>query len=180
MRFHSGFRTAALVAGALAGAAFALPAHAEQSPYIGEVMFFTRSNLTCPSGWELADGKMLSIDENPVLYGVIGTTYGGDGMTTFALPDLRGRIVRGVGEGLGLTPVKLGEKGGAESVTLTPANLGLGVNPGAKLAPAPTPPGAATASGATARTPSSSLPTRAPTQVVLACVATVGAYPFTN
>ena len=183
MRIHSGLRTAALAAGALAGAAFATPAHAEQSPYIGEVMFFTRSVSSCPSRWELADGRILNISEYEVLFSVIGTTYGGDGETTFALPDLSGRIVRGVGVGPGLTPVTLGQKGGAESITLTPANLGLRVSPTVKLAPAPAtpPPGPANARGANANTAAQSVPTRAPTQVVKACVAaTVGTYPVTN
>jgi microcystin-dependent protein len=192
MRFLSGFRTAALVAGALAGAAFATPAHAEQSPYVGEVMFFTRAT-GCPSGWEPADGRMLKIIEYTNLYAVIGNTYGGDGQTTFALPDLRGRIVRGVGQGPGLSNVTLGQKGGAESVTLTPNNLGILVSSNIKLAPAPAtpppgwrsmapatpPPGPANARGAIENTipELESVPTSAPTLVVLACVATLGAYP---
>jgi microcystin-dependent protein len=179
MRFHSGFRTAALVAGALAGAAFATPAHAEQSPYIGEVMFFTRATLDCPSGWALADGRILNISDYDTLYAIIENTYGGDGVTTFALPDLRGRIVRGAGQGPGLSNVGLGEKGGAESVTLTPENVGIGVSPTIKLAPAPAtpPPGPANPHGANANRVARSVPTSAPTLVLSACIATVGVFP---
>jgi microcystin-dependent protein len=178
MPFHSGFRAAALAAGALACADLAAPAHAEQSPYLGEVMFFTSSTMACPNGWVLAAGQMLQVAEHETLHAVIGTTYGGDGIATFGLPDLRGRIVRGVGQGPNLSNVTLGAKGGAEAVTIAPGNLSVGVSPNVKLAPAPA--GPAARSGAVARAPTASLPTLAPSLVVSPCIATVGTFPTTN
>lgn len=71
-----------------------------------------------PVGWELCQGQLLSIADYDVLFNLIGTTYGGDGQETFAVPDLRGRIPLHQGTGLGV-PYVLGEMGGAETVTLT-------------------------------------------------------------
>jgi microcystin-dependent protein len=76
-----------------------------------------------PRGWTLCDGKLLQINQNQALFAILGTTYGGNGTTTFALPDLRGRIPVGTGTGPGLAPIALGEKGGQENVTLATANL---------------------------------------------------------
>ena len=67
-----------------------------------------------PRGWALCDGQILPINQNQSLYSLLGTTYGGDGRTTFALPDLRGRVPVHKGEG-----ISLGQKGGTETVTLT-------------------------------------------------------------
>jgi microcystin-dependent protein len=72
-----------------------------------------------PLGWAFCDGSVLSIAENDALFTLIGTTYGGDGQTTFALPDLRGRLPINTGQGPGLSNHSLGESGGVESVTLT-------------------------------------------------------------
>ncbi|MFK7950784.1 MAG: phage tail protein [Saprospiraceae bacterium] len=72
-----------------------------------------------PRSWALCDGQLLPISGNSALFSLLGTTYGGDGRTTFALPDLRGRIAIHPGNGPGLTPVRLGERGGRENVTLT-------------------------------------------------------------
>ena len=72
-----------------------------------------------PRGWALCDGQLLSIAENSSLYSIIGTIYGGDGRTTFALPDLRGRMPLHPGTGPGLTPRMPGQRGGSETVTLT-------------------------------------------------------------
>ena len=72
-----------------------------------------------PQGWAMCDGQLLSIAENDALFALIGTTYGGDGQTTFALPDLRGRIPTHAGQGPGLSARVLGESSGAENVTLT-------------------------------------------------------------
>jgi microcystin-dependent protein len=178
MPFHSGFRAAALAAGALAGAGIVAPARAEQLPYLGEVMFFTSTSMACPNGWVLAQGQMLQVAEHLILHAVIGTTYGGDGITTFGLPDLRGRIVRGVGQGPNLSNVTLGATGGTEAVTITPGNLSVRVSPRVKLASAPA--GLAALSGAVATTPAASLPTIAPSLVVSPCIATVGTIPTTN
>lgn len=72
-----------------------------------------------PEGWQFCNGQLLSISEFDVLFNLIGTTYGGDGQTTFALPDLRGRVPIGMGTGPGLSPYPLGQMGGVENVTLT-------------------------------------------------------------
>jgi len=88
---------------------------------IGEVTLFG-GNFS-PVGWLPADGRSLQISQYSLLFAVIGTTYGGDGQTTFALPDLRGRTAIGSGSGPGLTPQVLGSLTGTESVTLTAAQL---------------------------------------------------------
>ena len=71
-----------------------------------------------PRGWALCDGQLLPISQNAALFSILGTTYGGDGRTTFALPDLRGRAPMHQGSGPGLTGRSLGEKGGSETNTL--------------------------------------------------------------
>lgn len=81
-------------------------------PYVGEVRMFAGN--FAPAGWMFCEGQLLPISENEVLFQLIGTTYGGDGQETFALPDLRGRIPIHQGNGF-----ILAETGGAESVTLT-------------------------------------------------------------
>jgi microcystin-dependent protein len=72
-----------------------------------------------PRNWAFCQGQIMSISQNTALFSILGTTYGGNGQTTFALPDLRGRIPIGTGNGPGLTPVVLGEVIGSESVTMT-------------------------------------------------------------
>jgi microcystin-dependent protein len=86
-------------------------------PYIGEIRMFG-GNFE-PAGWAFCDGRLLAISENDALFNLIGTTYGGDGEETFALPDLNGRIPIHSGTGPGLSNRILGEKAGTESVTLT-------------------------------------------------------------
>lgn len=86
------------------------------TPYIGEIRLF--SGNFAPRGWSFCNGALLSISEYATLFALIGTTYGGDGMSTFALPDLRGRIPLHNGTGPGLTPRVLGESAGTENVTL--------------------------------------------------------------
>lgn len=76
-----------------------------------------------PRGWAQCNGQLLSISENSALFALLGTTYGGNGQTTFALPDLRSRTPVGMGHGPGLNNIALGEKGGTESTTLTTANM---------------------------------------------------------
>lgn len=85
-------------------------------PYIGEIRIFSSS--TVPYGWLPCNGQLLPITQNQGLYSVIGDTYGGDGRTTFALPDLRARAAMMAGEGPHLTARTLGEEGGVENVTL--------------------------------------------------------------
>lgn len=76
-----------------------------------------------PRGWALCDGQLLAISANSALFSLLGTTFGGDGRTTFALPDLRGREIKHVGNGPGLSSVAWGQRGGRETTTLTIANL---------------------------------------------------------
>lgn len=76
-----------------------------------------------PVGWALCQGQLMSIEENTALFSIIGTTYGGDGQTTFALPDLRGRVAVGIGQGAGLNNINIGELAGAMNVTLTTGNM---------------------------------------------------------
>jgi microcystin-dependent protein len=76
-----------------------------------------------PRGWAFCDGQVLPIAQNTALFSLLGTTYGGNGQTTFALPDLRGRAPMHPGNGPGLTPRMLGETGGSETVTLTAAQM---------------------------------------------------------
>lgn len=91
------------------------------TPYVGEIRLFAGS--FAPLGWMFCQGQMLSIAEHEVLFQLIGTTYGGDGQNTFALPDLRGRVPLHQGQGPGLSPRNIGEMAGVETVTLTPAQL---------------------------------------------------------
>lgn len=86
-------------------------------PFIGEIRAF--GFPYAPPGWAFCNGQTLSINQNSQLYSVIGTYYGGDGRTTFGLPDLRGSIPMFWGEGPGLSPRVLGERGGTPGVTLT-------------------------------------------------------------
>lgn len=85
-------------------------------PYVGEIRLFAGN--FAPQGWLRCDGSVLPISEYDMLFNLIGTTYGGDGQSTFQLPDLRGRVPVHVG---GWT-FNIGETGGVESVTLTSAN----------------------------------------------------------
>ena len=86
-------------------------------PYVGEIRMF--GGNFAPNGWMLCEGQLLPISENETLFILIGTTYGGDGQTTFALPDLRGRLPLHFGQGPDGTTYTLAETGGVEQVTLT-------------------------------------------------------------
>ncbi len=93
-------------------------------PFIGEIIMFAGN--FAPRGWQFCNGQILSIAQNTALFSILGTTYGGNGQTTFALPDLRGRapVHAGMGAaGPGLSPVALGEVAGSLSTTLTILNL---------------------------------------------------------
>jgi microcystin-dependent protein len=76
-----------------------------------------------PAGWAFCDGSLLAIADNDALFILIGTTYGGDGQTTFALPDLRSRAPMHMGQGPGLSSHTIGESGGVETVTLTTSQI---------------------------------------------------------
>ena len=86
-------------------------------PFVGEVRMFAGN--FAPRGWAFCDGQLLAVSQNDALFSLLGTIYGGDGRTTFGLPDLRGRVPIHAGSGPGLSPRRLGAKGGAEKVTLT-------------------------------------------------------------
>lgn len=90
-------------------------------PYLGEIRIFAGN--FAPVGWANCDGSLQSIAQNSALFALLGTTYGGDGVTTFALPDLRGRVILNQGRGLSGTTYVMGMSGGVESVTLLNPNL---------------------------------------------------------
>ena len=90
-------------------------------PFLGQIMGF--GGNFAPRGWALCDGQLLPISSNTALFSILGTTYGGDGRTTFGLPDLRGRAMVHAGNGPGLSPVRLGQKGGSEGFTLNVTQL---------------------------------------------------------
>src|SRR5690349_24008377 len=90
-------------------------------PFIAEIVLFAGN--FAPRGWAFCQGQILSIAQNTALFSLLGTTYGGNGQTTFALPDLRGRVPIGTGQGPGLAPIDLGQVAGNPSVTLTVNNM---------------------------------------------------------
>lgn len=90
-------------------------------PFIAEIVMF--GGNFAPRGWAFCDGQLLPISQNEALFSILGTTYGGDGRTTFGLPDLRGRVPVGPGPGPGLRSWRVGERGGSETTTLTQGNL---------------------------------------------------------
>ncbi|MEO1370355.1 MAG: tail fiber protein, partial [Acidobacteriota bacterium] len=84
-------------------------------PFVGEVRMFAGN--FAPRGWAFCDGQLLAVSQNDALFSLLGTIYGGDGRTTFGLPDLRGRIPIHAGSGPGLSPRRLGAKSGSENET---------------------------------------------------------------
>jgi len=143
-------------------------------PYVGEIRMFAGN--FAPSGWMFCEGQLLPISENETLFQLIGTTYGGDGQSTFALPDLRGRIPIHQGNGF-----ILAETGGAEEITLTASQIPAHSHPllgnqgnGTQANPANAIPASSTLLMAYAAEPASSA--MAPT-----CVSSVGgSQPHTN
>ncbi|MGH7291981.1 MAG: phage tail protein [Myxococcota bacterium] len=93
-------------------------------PYVGEIRLFA-GNFP-PSGWAFCDGQLLSVAGNETLFQLIGTTYGGDGAISFALPDLRGRVPIHIGQGAGLSPFDLAQRGGTETMGGVPTALPTG------------------------------------------------------
>ncbi|MEH6786792.1 MAG: tail fiber protein [Paracoccus sp. (in: a-proteobacteria)] len=85
-------------------------------PFIGMIVLF--GGNFAPRGWAFCDGQLLAIASNSALFSILGTTYGGDGRTSFGLPDLRGRVPMHAGSGPGLTPREIGQSLGRETVTL--------------------------------------------------------------
>ena len=90
-------------------------------PFVAEIRIFAGN--FAPRGWAFCNGQLLPVAQNTALFSLIGTTYGGDGRTTTALPNLKGRAPMHPGRGPGLTSRRLGQKGGVESVTLTEAQM---------------------------------------------------------
>ncbi len=92
-----------------------------QDAYLGEIRLFAGNYA--PVNWLKCEGQLLPINQYTALFALLGTTYGGNGTTTFALPDLRGRVPMGAGAGTSLTNTVLGEQKGNETITLTAQNL---------------------------------------------------------
>ena len=95
-------------------------------PFLSEIALFSFN--FAPKGWATCSGQLLPINQNQALFALLGTTYGGNGQTTFALPDLRGRVPLDFGQGAG-SSYTLGQTGGAETVTLIPQQLPSHVHP---------------------------------------------------
>lgn len=92
-----------------------------QEPFLGEIRWVGFN--FAPKGWATCDGQLMPISQNTALFSLLGTMYGGNGQTTFALPDMRGRVPLHSGQGPGLSPRDQGETGGLETVTLTTAEI---------------------------------------------------------
>lgn len=169
--------------------------------YIGEIRIMAFP--FAPKGWALCNGQILSISQNQALFAILGTTYGGNGTTTFALPNLQGRVPNHWGNGSGLPPVPLGQTGGEEAHTLTGAETAAHTHAlSAATAPAANATGpnnnflgasaqnqyaagnpSATLSAATIRPPATSgqpHPNVQPYQVVNFCICLVGIFPSRN
>jgi len=135
------------------------------TPYLAAIILFAGSYAI--RGWAFCSGQLLSISQNSALFSILGTLYGGDGMTTFALPDLRGRFPLGTGQGPGLPNIDLGQIAGTPTTTLLttnmPAHNHTGTIASASVAQA------ATAAAGTTNTPSAT--------VVPAVLPTIGGGP---
>jgi microcystin-dependent protein len=109
-------------------------------PYLGEIRIFAGN--FAPKGWALCDGQLMAISQNTALFSLLGTMYGGDGKSTFALPGLQGRVPIDQGQGPGMSQRVVGENGGSSTVTLLvtgmpshPHVAGCQTNPGGLPAP---------------------------------------------
>jgi microcystin-dependent protein len=89
--------------------------------FIGEIRLFAAN--FAPQGWALCNGQILSISQNTALFSIIGTYYGGNGINNFALPNLKGKVPVGTGQGSGLTWYNIGQETGTATITLTSSNL---------------------------------------------------------
>src|SRR5689334_21806331 len=90
-------------------------------PFLGQICIFGFN--FAPNGWAFCQGQLMPIAQNTALFSLLGTQYGGNGQTTFALPDLRGRVPLGFGQGPGLSPYTIGEQAGVEAVTLVQGQM---------------------------------------------------------
>src|SRR5665213_3660108 len=93
-------------------------------PFVAEIRIFPFNQFS-PKGWAFCDGQLLAISQNTALFSLLGTTYGGDGKSTFQLPNMQGRVPMHPGNGAGLTPRFLGEEDGTEGVTLLQTEIPL-------------------------------------------------------
>ncbi len=100
-------------------------------PFIGEIKIFGFN--FAPRGYATCQGQIMSIAQNTALFSLLGTTYGGNGQTTFGLPDLQGRAPIGQGQGPGLSPYSMGQEAGTESATLLITNMPMHAHPGQGL-----------------------------------------------
>ena len=175
------------------------------TPYVGEIRMFGFSRV--PTGWFACDGSLKSIANYQVLFTLIGTTYGGDGVQTFAVPNLQGSVPIHEGNGQGLTPRVLGEVGGVPSVTLLAGQMpqhthslmvstaaANTANPGSGVVlAAPATPNALYYPASTGTTPHPLVPTamgmtggtlphdnNMPTLTVAICIAWAGVFPSRN
>jgi microcystin-dependent protein len=172
MTSHLGRRLLGAAAASLALLAAAPAAHAGTEPYLGEIMLTIDD--VCPTGWQPTNGQVMQVKTNNALFSLLGVKFGGDGVTTFKLPDLRGRTIVGAGASMtadhplggGLAP---GATGGAESAFLMPVRTALGSG-AAKAAAAGTIAGAVPAGAG----PVATLP---PWIGLTACIATTGFFP---
>jgi microcystin-dependent protein len=130
--------------------------------FIGEIKLFTGN--FAPVGWAQTNGQIMDISQNTALFALLGTMYGGNGQTTFALPDLRGRIPMHQGQGAGLSNRVIGEQGGVEFVTL-------------RATPLPSSPAAPVAASVGFRP---QLPTVSPFCVINFIIALLGIFPSRN
>lgn len=137
------------------------------TPFVGEIRMFGFGRT--PNGWQACDGSLLSIAEYEVLFVLIGTTYGGDGQTTFAVPDLRGRIPVHQGQGPGLSSYVTGQMAGTESVVVL-----------AQQMPAHTHTAFATTAAATIGTPGNGVLPGAVSNQTMYITDTTGATPFSQ
>ncbi len=137
-----------------------------QEYFVGEIRMFGTS--FCPRDWTEANGQILSIDQYVTLFSLLGTTYGGDGRTTFALPDLRGRVPISQGQGAGLSNYQLGQSGGVEKIP-PPSSVTVNVKPAGE-------------DGVTAigQLGDNSEDNRQPYLTMRYCIALVGIYPSRN
>lgn len=101
-------------------------------PFIGQIIMF--GGTFAPRGWAFCNGQLLAISSNQALFSILGTTYGGDGETSFGLPDLRGRAAMHAGSGPGLTPRPLGQRAGVQDTTLTVNNMPSHNHPASSVA----------------------------------------------
>jgi microcystin-dependent protein len=97
------------------------------TPFVGEIRMF--GGNFAPRGYAFCNGQLLSIAQNTALFSLLGTTYGGDGISNFALPNLQGRVPIHFGNGAGLSPYYLGQQGGTEAVTLNPNQMPIHSHP---------------------------------------------------